>query len=587
MSALLPRVLLAIALALAAGIVGGVTTSSHAAVPALGHEGRWITDEQGRVVMIRGLQQFAANGELDGPLPFGHEIPADTGFGEDDARFMAAHGFNGARLSLSYWEYAPNRFDMGYLRGFREFVRTLDRAGVQSLLDMQQAIYGPRFAGGEGFPDWMTYTDDFPVVDAGYPRSYFANPAMNRAWDNWWANVSGPDGVPLWDHFAEGWKVLARMFRREPGVLGYDLINEPWPGNDWQSCSGLSGCPPGGFDEAKLSPMYERVATAVREVDRKHLIVYEPNLLFDFGADTRVEAPPIDGAVFGFHIYCLDFIFPETPGGEAGCPVGEERAFDQAEAHGEKTGNGLLLGEWGGPYSLADIERMVEMADDHLMGWMYWDYRGIVRDPTVPPDEQELDTARLELLERPYPQRTAGTPTKIGFDPDSGEFETSYSTDLPGGGTAGRRLTEIYVPKIHYPTGYSADVAGGTIVSSPNACILRVRADPGAPRVDVRVSRAEVGSMKCRPGKVQLTDRPIRKGRGTVRWDAGREDLPTWGYDVQRRVEKRWKWMRRESPRQSAALRARPRAEPILRVRAVDVAGSSGPWRRIWVRAKG
>jgi endoglycosylceramidase len=302
-------------LALAAALFMAAPAQAAPAEP-LGHTGRWITDADGRVVIIHGLQEWGPNGNLAGPLPFGHKIPSDLGFGADDAQFLAAHGFNAMRLSLSYWEHAPDEFDQPYIDGFRDFVRTLDAAGVYSLIDMQQAIYGPRFAGGEGFPDWMTFTDDFPVVDAGYPRSYFLNPAMNRAWDNFWANRQASDGVGLQDHYAAGWRYLASTFAGEPGVLGYDILNEPWPGSVWSSCAEPAGCPPGGFDETGLSPMYARVAPAIREADQRHLIVYEPNLLFNSGSDTHVQAPNDADAVFGFHVYCLDTLFPDNPIGD-------------------------------------------------------------------------------------------------------------------------------------------------------------------------------------------------------------------------------------------------------------------------------
>src|SRR5206468_900350 len=76
-------------------------------LPALTHHGRWLTDPQGRVVIVHGLQEWGPNGPLPGPLPFGHKVPSTLGYGADDAQFLADNGFNAMRLSLSYWEHAP------------------------------------------------------------------------------------------------------------------------------------------------------------------------------------------------------------------------------------------------------------------------------------------------------------------------------------------------------------------------------------------------------------------------------------------------------------------------------------------------
>lgn len=455
---------------------------------SLGHSGRWLTDPLGRVVIVHGVQEWGPNGPLAGPLPFGHRVPADLGYGRDDAEFLAAHGFNGMRLSLSYWEHAPGEFDDAYLDGFRSFVRELAGAGVYSLLDMQQAIYGPRFAGGEGFPDWMTFTDGFPVVDAGYPSSYVLNPAMNRAWDNFWANKRASDGVGLQDHFAAGWRHLAERFAGEPGLLGYDIINEPWPGTMWPLCGLPTGCPPGGFDDAKLTPLYASVARAVRTVDPHHLIVYEPNLVFDFGADTRVGAPGDSNAVFGFHNYCLRSVIPGAPDVRPACEIGEELVFDNAEDHSQRTGDGLLMGEWGGPAAIEEIKSITDRADDHLMSWLVWDYGKLVPDPTLPPTGANVDTAMLGELARPFPRIIAGTPIGIAFDRQTKGFETSYTTTLPSGEPAGELLTELFLPAIHYGGGYRLRVLGAQVVDGLGSQRVTLRACPGASSVSVEVT---------------------------------------------------------------------------------------------------
>jgi endoglycosylceramidase len=457
------------------------------ALPPLGHVGRWLTDPQGRVVIVRGLQEWGPNGPLPGPLPFGHQAPATLGYDTDDARFMASNGFNAMRLSLSYWEYGPGRYDDSYLDGFATFVRQLDGAGVYSLIDVQQAVYGPHFSGGEGFPEWMTQTDGVPPVDAGYPNSYLVNPAENRAWDNFWANHPGPDGVGLQDHVAQGWRHLAERFADISGILGYDLLNEPWPGTPWASCASPTGCPPGGFDQTNLSSFVARVVNAVRQVDRTRLLVYEPNLEFDFGSGTQLTPPGDANAVFGFHNYCL----PGTtfPGGSdsGSCATLEDQVFQNALAFAGRSGDGLLLGEWGGTSGPTDTARLADQADRYLLPWVNWWYGAVVHDPRLPPTGGNVDTNRLKLLVRPYPQRTAGTPTAWTYDRATGQFSFDYDTRAPLGRSTGSAPTEIFVPRLQYPHGYRLTVSGARAISAPTSGLARVCNLPGARTVSVRI----------------------------------------------------------------------------------------------------
>ncbi|MEJ7876986.1 MAG: hypothetical protein WKF62_10020, partial [Solirubrobacterales bacterium] len=57
----------------------------------LDHEGRWITDKRGRVVILHGWNMV---------YKVGSYRPADTGFGGNDMRFLKRHGFNTIRLGI-------------------------------------------------------------------------------------------------------------------------------------------------------------------------------------------------------------------------------------------------------------------------------------------------------------------------------------------------------------------------------------------------------------------------------------------------------------------------------------------------------
>ena len=145
--------------------------------------------------------------------------------------------------------------------------------------------------------------DGLPAVPkSGFPNNYLVMPALSRAFDHFWANDPGPGGVGLQDRYAEAWRQVATRFRGRQFNMGYDLLNEPWPGTGWQACANPEGCPP--FDRDKLTPFSRRVYRQIRRADPRGIVWYEPNVLFNFGAESHHGAVgPQTG--LSFHVYCL------------------------------------------------------------------------------------------------------------------------------------------------------------------------------------------------------------------------------------------------------------------------------------------
>ena len=97
-------------------------------------------------------------------------------------------------------------------------------------------------------------------------------------------------------------RAVAALFARSPNVIGYEAMNEPWPGADWSSC--LTGC--ADLEASRLAPFYARMTAAVRSVDRRHPVLVEPFVLFNFGnADTSLPGPGSPN-VLSTHVYALD-----------------------------------------------------------------------------------------------------------------------------------------------------------------------------------------------------------------------------------------------------------------------------------------
>jgi endoglycosylceramidase len=499
--------------------------------PPLGHSGRWITDVDGRITVLHGLNMVYKR------PPY---APDAVGFGDDDAAFLASEGYNTVRVGLIYKavEPSPGAYDDAYLARIERTVNTLGRHGIVSLLDFHQDMYNERFQ-GEGWPDWAIQDDGLPPQPQnGFPANYLLMPALQRAFDHFWANDPGPGGVGLQDRYAAAWRHVAQRFRTNRNVLGYDLLNEPWPGSTWQQCAQPAGCPE--FD-ARLSEFVQRVRTAIRSVDPTTLVWYEPNVLFNNGPDTNLADFPDPSLGMSFHDYCLTA--NEGGGGYSeDCKTFDSLVFSNAEKRSEATGDALLLTEFGATDDRGSLLGVLSLADRNMMSWQEWHYCGcddptttgsgdkqaIVLDPAKPPAGKNLKTSTLDVVTRPYPQAVAGVPQSWAFDPDSRQFSLAFDptqrVDESGSFGVGAE-TEIAMPKRQYPNGYAADVRGGALLSAPGARVMRVAACrrvelvaitvlPGrAPSQSSCVVRSGFDSVVPTRLVVSVSPRKVRVGR--------------------------------------------------------------------------
>ena len=465
-----------------------VTSAHH----QLRRNGAWLVDEQGRVVILHGVNAVWKQAPYVAP-------DSVDGFTAADADWLAAHGFNSVRLGVLFAGVMPqpHMIDSSYLDKIDRVVQLLAARGIYVQLDFHQDLYNERYQ-GEGFPDWATQPSRFDrVAKVGFPLNYFT-PSTSQAFDRFWSNADS-----LQEDYRDAWTAVAARWSAQDHLMGYDLINEPWPGSSWPFCADPQGC--SHFESDKLQAMYEKVLAGIRSVDTDNIVWLEPQILFDFGVASHLGERAIDDSQLGlsWHNYCL----PETLLQATGlkklptCGALEQRVFSNARSTSQRLGAASLLSEFGASDDLLDTKRVADLADRNLGSWMVWSYKNW-GDPTTQAQgsgAQSLFTsdtdlgsakqAKLEILERPYPQAIAGTPLSFGFKADSKVFELSYSTVLPSGSSAAAGLvTEIYVPALHYPAGYSVQVQGGQVVSAAGAAQLQVVADAGAEVVTVTVT---------------------------------------------------------------------------------------------------
>jgi len=443
--------------------------------PALAVDGSRFVDGDGREVVLRG---FNAGSKDPRRRYEPHQSPEDF---ENAARW----GLNCIRL-LIFWdgvEPEPGEYDEAYLDMVAERVAWAHEAGLFVILDMHQDLYSHAIPGGNGAPAWATLTGDAEHVRDGgaWSTAYYTSPMLHAAFDNFWANAPGPDGVGIQDRFARAWGEVARRFADTPGVIGYDLLNEPFLGGAitgviqavMSEVPGiLDAVPPdvltsGGFGEVlsavlaatddaeryplliqaverlhapfeagPLADMHRRAAEEIRKHDPARIIFIQPGFMSNSGAVSHV--PPIvydDGTrdpqqAYAPHTYDL---VVDTDRAHDPSPFRLETIFANIAAHTEGLAMPVLSGEWGAFYGndrCRDAARMmVAHFEAHAMGDLYWDFH-----------EGVEDTAYFEMIRRPYPVAVAGALAGWRLDPETGVFECSWREDPAVGAP-----TRIYV----------------------------------------------------------------------------------------------------------------------------------------------
>jgi endoglycosylceramidase len=491
--------------ALAAPAAGlGATAAASGPVLPLGHAGRWITDADGRVVILHGINMVYKR------PPY---YPSAIGFGRSDGAFLRSIGFNAVRVGVIWkgLEPSPGVFDPSYLVHIGQTVKMLASYGIVSLLDFHQDMLNEMFQ-GEGFPDWAIEDGNLPNPQLGFSNNYLANPALEHALDQFFDNAAGPDGIGLQDYYAGAWAYVAQRFRTDKSVLGYELMNEPFPGTSWEQCAQPVGCPV--FD-AKLLAFYKLVDGAIRRVDGRTLVWYEPNVIFNDGANTTLGPLGDPNAGFAFHDYCLTEPETLTSPDSTACQTTDNLVFSDALAHVAETHDALLMTEFGATLSTAYLDDMVARADRNMVPWLEWAFCGcddpttqgpgttqaIVIDPAKPATGSNLVMSTLQSLVEPYPQVIAGTPSSWGYDRTTRTFTLHFTTARASGrgAFAAGALTDVATPRLDYGSGYAVNAAGAALVSKHDASVLVLAACKRATTISVTVTPSGHSHGSCKP----------------------------------------------------------------------------------------
>ena len=461
-------------------------------------EGQNFVDAEGRQVILSGVNFISKNPEEKYMPPQGKETFEQ----------FKSWGFNCIRLGIIWdgLEPEPGKYNEEYLQEIDKRIQWAADNGIYVYLDMHQDLYGAKYS--DGAPDWATLDEGKEhLTGAIWSDSYLISPAVQTAFDNFWNNAPAPDGIGIQDHYANLWKLIAERYADNTTVIGYDIMNEPFMGSSAQNVMPLmlgayaqvyaeetGEMPPSAeelgamwadeksrlealelvatrekyskvvdavyelsadFEKNQLQPMYQKMANAIREVDRNHILFFNHNYFVNTGVSTALEATKLpDGSrdpnvAYAAHGYDLvvDTEEVENPSYER-----VKFIFDRIAESGKRMEMPVLVGEWGAlhgqsPKMIETARHLVGLFEGHKFSNTYWAYyTDIEKSPYF-----------KNAIVRPYPQHVSGNLVDYSYDFNTGEFTCNWEETEENNSP-----TIIYVPNLK-------DLAESDITISPQA----------------------------------------------------------------------------------------------------------------------
>jgi aryl-phospho-beta-D-glucosidase BglC (GH1 family) len=234
----------------------------------------------------------------------------------DDIRFIKQSGFNSVRVPFSYRLFVldsdPQKLEGPGYELMDKVVGWCRDEGLYVILDMHAA------PGGQ--------TGD--NIDDGWAYPFLFESSESQ------------------DLSMKLWRKIAARYRKEPAVLGYDLLNEPIA--HYFEASDLN---------SKLEPLYRRIVGGIRSVDRNH-IIFLGGAQWD--TNFKIFGPPFDSKLaYTFHKYWMEV---------------NQKAIQEYLDFRDKHNVAVWMGE-SGENTDEWIASFRTLLDANNIGWCFWPYK--------------------------------------------------------------------------------------------------------------------------------------------------------------------------------------------------------------------
>src|SRR5690625_644906 len=384
-------------------------------------EGMRFINEDGAQVILNGINLVCKFKEK------GYVEPCDEGL----FKWFQEQGYNVIRMGL-IWdgvEPEPGVYDDTYLSRIKQQINWAERNGIYIFLDMHQDLYSSLYA--DGAPEWATLTDDLPHVTGDlWSDAYLESPAVNRALDHFWNNSLAEDGIGLQDHYTDMWKHVVNFFKGCSNIIGYDIMNEPYPGTYGQQVFGaiisayaqdvlgqndvnmeelsalwfdeqkkqeiLAGMAnmdvykklvtyakdvSQAFEKETLSPFFNKVAAGIREIDTDSFIMLETSYFSNMGVESGLQlVQNSDGVIDSSQVFAphgYDLVV-DTDHYEIYNQDRVDLIFATHRKVQERLNIPTLIGEWGAftnhPATPSLTKALIGIFERYLWSNTYWCY---------------------------------------------------------------------------------------------------------------------------------------------------------------------------------------------------------------------
>lgn len=473
--------------------------------------GKDFVDSYGRQRIFNGIN-MVYKGESIGDTREKNYIP---NWDESHFKWLKDNGFNIIRLGI-VWdaiEHEMGKYDEKYLDWVSSMLQLCEKYNIYAFLDMHQDLYGIPYGGGA--PEWAFMAPNKNHMEGAiWSDAYILSEAINTAYYNFWLNTKAPDGIGLQDHYANMWAHIVERLKDHKALIGYDVLNEPFPGKHSQEIFGtLLGAyaqvtnqdmtpqelmeafgdidkkkdllkkiddielyaamaEPAfdyieAFDNTFLAPFYKKMTAAIRQVNEDGIMMMENCYFSNMGVQCSIPLIENNGVVdsnqaFTPHGYDL---VVDTPYIVEASNNRITAIFNNHKNLQDKLNIPVVVGEWGAHSMYAEglyhIKYLLNYFDQQKWSQTYWCYHENIEQAPV-----------MSVLKRPYPQAVSGDISNYKYDYEEKIFDMEWNENSDS-----EMPTSIYLPcepkdiKIEgqYSISNISDISDACILTIPNS----------------------------------------------------------------------------------------------------------------------
>jgi hypothetical protein len=314
----------------------------------------------------------------------------------DDLALLHRAGFNAVRVPLHY-----TLFDSDGAEGFKLLDQLIAWSRAENLYVILDLHAAPGGQTGANIDD-----------SAGYPWLYRSPQEQ--------------------EHLAAIWRRLAKHYRDEPAVLGYDLLNEPIP--HFPKLAPLN---------SSLEPVYKKLSAEIRKVDTHHILFLGGSQL---DSNFAVFGKPFDPNVaYTFHKYLT---------------APDESVIRQYLDFRDQRDVPIWMGE-SGENTDEWIAQFVNTLEKNNIGWAFWPYKKMEKSSAVvsiipPADWHEIvEFAKL-------PRDTAHVEDRLKARPEQETITRAFDAFLESIRLQNCRVNQGYIKALGLKSGVPPAGAAGS-----------------------------------------------------------------------------------------------------------------------------